>query len=78
MLMLFTSALRTGTRTRRHIPPVSLNLYFVALIAGVSVYYLFLLSNRTFQILAPELLDKVFDNILVHLLGASSQSIGTR
>jgi hypothetical protein len=66
--VLSTSALRTGTRTRRRIPAVSLNLYFVALIAGVSVYYLFLLSNGTFQILAPELLDKVFDNILVHLL----------
>jgi hypothetical protein len=38
------------------------------LIAVVSVYYLFLLSNGTLQILAPELLDKVFDNMLVHLL----------
>jgi hypothetical protein len=68
MLRLFTSGLRTGTRARYRIPQVSLNLYFVALIVIVAVYYLFLLSNGTFQILAPESLDKVFDNILVHLL----------
>jgi hypothetical protein len=37
-------------------------LYFVALIVIVAVYYLFLLSNGTFQILALELLDKIFDN----------------
>ena len=55
-------------RARHRIPSVSVNLYFVALIAVISVYYLFLLSNGTFQILAPELLDKVFDNMLVHLL----------
>ena len=65
---LSTSALRIGTRSRHRIPPVSLNLYFIGLIAVVSVYYLFLLSNGTLQILAPELLDKVFDNMLVHLL----------
>jgi hypothetical protein len=68
MLRLSTSALRIGTRARHRILPVSLNLYFVVLIAAVTVYYLFLLSNGTFQILAPELLDKVFDNMLVHLL----------
>jgi hypothetical protein len=68
MLRFFTSTLRIGAQARHRIPPVSLNLYFVALIAVVSVYYLFLLSNGTFQILAPELLDKVFDNMLVHLL----------
>ena len=66
--MLFTSSLRIGTRARHRILPVSLNFYFVALIGIVIVYYLFLLSNGTFQILAPELLDKVFDNVLVHLL----------
>jgi hypothetical protein len=68
MLRLSTSALRIGMRARHRILPVSLNLYFVVLIAAVTVYYLFLLSNGTFQILAPELLDKVFDNMLVHLL----------
>ena len=66
--MLSTSSLRIGTRARHRISPVSLDFYFVALIAIVIVYYLFLLSNGTFQILAPELLDKVFDNVLVHLL----------
>ena len=68
MLRPSTSDLRIGRRARRRFPPVSLNLYFLSLIAIVSVYYLFLLSNGTFQILAPELLDKVFDNMLVHLL----------
>ncbi len=68
MLRLSTGDLRIGRRARRRFPSVSLNLYFLSLIAIVSVYYLFLLSNGTFQILAPELLDKVFDNMLVHLL----------
>jgi hypothetical protein len=68
MLRIPTSAFRIGTRARHRVPPVSLNLYFIGLIAVVSVYYLFLLSNGTLQMLAPELLDKVFDNMLVHLL----------
>ncbi len=68
MLGLFTSALRIGMRARHRIPSVSVDLYWVGLIAVISVYYLFLLSNGTLQILAPELLDKVFDNMLVHLL----------
>jgi hypothetical protein len=33
----------------------------------VAIYYLFLLSNGTFQLFAPEMLDKAFDNMLVHL-----------
>ncbi len=39
-----------------------------ALIALVAGYYLLLLSNGTMQIFAPELLDKVFDSTLLHLL----------
>jgi hypothetical protein len=39
-----------------------------ALIAVVAAYYLLLLSNGTMQIFAPELLDKVFDSTLSHLL----------
>ena len=46
----------------------SLLFAFHWLIAGVSVYYLFLLSNGTVQILAPELLEKALINVLVHLL----------
>jgi hypothetical protein len=38
------------------------------LLAMVALYYLFLLSNGTFQLFAPELLDKAFNNMLVHLL----------
>lgn len=46
----------------------STRLGFVALIAVVAVYYLFLLSNGTFQLFSPELLDKVFNSMLSHLL----------
>ena len=38
------------------------------LLAMVALYYLFLLSNGTLQLFAPELLDKAFNNMLVHLL----------
>lgn len=41
---------------------------FAVLLAIIAVYYLFLLSNGTFQLFAPEMLDKTFDNMLVHLL----------
>jgi hypothetical protein len=47
---------------------LSHGLSFVGLLAIVAVYYLFLLSNGTFQLFAPEWLDKTFDNMLVHLL----------
>jgi transposase len=43
-------------------------LIFAILITVVAAYYLFLLSNGTFQLFAPEMLDKAFDNMLVHLL----------
>jgi hypothetical protein len=39
-----------------------------AVLTSVAIYYLFLLSNGTFQHFAPEMLDKAFDNMLVHLL----------
>src|SRR5690349_16657373 len=41
--------------------------FFFALLAVITVYYLFLLSNGTFQIFAPEMLDKVFNSMLVNL-----------
>ncbi len=41
---------------------------FAILMVGVAVYYLFLLSNGSFRIFAPELLDKVFGNMLLHML----------
>ena len=34
----------------------------------MAIYYLFLLINGTLQLFAPEMLDKVFDNTLLHLL----------
>jgi hypothetical protein len=46
----------------------SIKLGFVALIAVIAVYYLFLLSNGTLQLFTPELLDRVFDSMLAHLL----------
>jgi hypothetical protein len=42
--------------------------FFFALLAVIAVYYLFLLSNGTFRIFAPEMLDKVFNSMLMHLL----------
>ena len=41
---------------------------FAGLLGVIAVYYLFLLSNGTFKLFAPEMLDRVFDNMLVHLL----------
>ncbi|MBV8359858.1 MAG: hypothetical protein JO189_18265 [Deltaproteobacteria bacterium] len=45
-------------------------LIFIILAALLAVYYLFLLSNGTFQLFAPEVLDKTFNSMLVHLLRA--------
>src|SRR5271169_3217515 len=41
---------------------------FAGLLIVIAVYYLFLLSNGTFELFAPELFGRVFDNMLVHLL----------
>jgi hypothetical protein len=41
---------------------------FAGLLAVIAVYYLFLLSNGTFELFAPEMFSRVFDNMLVHLL----------
>ena len=49
------------------IPSIFRRRFFVALLAVIAVYYLFLLSNGTFQIFAPEMLDKVFNSMLVNL-----------
>jgi hypothetical protein len=47
---------------------ISSDWHFAALIAAVAVYSPFLLSNGTFQLFAPEMLDKAFNNMLLHLL----------
>ncbi|MBV8894527.1 MAG: hypothetical protein JO266_21550, partial [Acidobacteria bacterium] len=61
----------------RHLPVVTeqslgrrwpTRLGFAILIVVAAVYYLFLLSNGTLQLFAPELLDKVFDSMMAHLL----------
>jgi len=41
---------------------------FAGLLVLIAVYYLFLLSNGTFELFAPEMFGRVFDNMLVHLL----------
>jgi hypothetical protein len=43
-------------------------LSFTVLLILIGVYYLFLLSNGTFQLFVPEMLDKTFNNMLMHLL----------
>ena len=43
-------------------------LSFAVFLTVIAIYYLFLLSNGTFQLFGPEMLDKAFDNTLVHLL----------
>ena len=57
---------------RSAVPDVDITLSrwfsFAVVLAIIAVYYLFLLSNGTFQIFVPEMLDKVFDNMLVHSL----------
>jgi hypothetical protein len=63
---------------RAHLRSLSSGWCFAALIAATAVYYLFLLSNGTFRIFAPEMLDKAFDSILLHLLRGSSRSIARR
>ena len=59
-----------SVRERTVLRSLSSHWYFAALTVAVAlaVYYLFLLSNGTFQLLAPEMLDKVFNNMLIHLL----------
>ena len=41
---------------------------FSGLLVVIAVYYLFLLSNGTFELFEPEMFGRVFDNMLVHLL----------
>lgn len=62
------SVVELVSRASRKITSLSPQFGFFCLMAVVGVYYLFLLSNGTLQIFAPEALDKVFDNMLVHLL----------
>jgi hypothetical protein len=55
-----------GARARLRRPPPY--RCFTALTAAVAVYYLFLLSNGTFQLFAPEMLDRAYNSMLLHLL----------
>jgi len=41
---------------------------FAALLAIIAVYYLFLLSNGSFSLIVPEMLGRVFNSMLLHLL----------
>ena len=66
--MRFSTVLRTDNRVWRGSPSNSSRCYFFPIVALVGVYYLFLLSNGTLQIFEPEMLDKVFDSMLMHML----------
>lgn len=63
------NATSTNRRVKLDLDSIlSRRLSFAVLLVVVAVYYLFLLSNGTFQLFAPEMLDKAFGNMLVHLL----------
>src|SRR5262245_22298474 len=63
------NAIRTAGRTRPEADTILSHwASFDVLLTSVAIYYLFLLSNGTFQLFAPEILDKAFDNMLVQLL----------
>jgi hypothetical protein len=69
MLRLSFNSTRTAGGAKLDVDTiVSHWLSFAVLLTIVAVYYLFLLSNGTFELFAPEMLDKTFDNMLVHLL----------
>ena len=64
-----TNAARSETDTRFGIHSVwSHRLSFAVLLALISVYVLFLLSNGTFQLFAPELFSPAYGNMLMHML----------
>jgi len=63
MFSLPTVSLASGFRVR-----ACTYSFFAVLIIVIAVYYLFLLSNGTLQIIAPEAMDKVFNSMLEHLL----------
>ena len=67
MLRFGAGAGRIGTE-ERVAALLSNRIGFAALLAVIAVYYLFLLSNSTFELFAPEMLGRAFDNMLVHLL----------
>lgn len=48
------TSVKIDGRARAGLPSLSFPAYITALIAAVAGYYLFLLSNGTFQIFAPE------------------------
>ena len=68
MSRLPANAVEVGTRERVGIRSALSNWYCLPLIAVIAAYYLLLLSNGKFQLFAPEMLDRAFDNMLVHLL----------
>jgi hypothetical protein len=59
---------RSKSKSASSVRSVARTWHFCLLIAVIAGYYLFLLSNGTFQLFAPEMLDKAFGNMLVHLL----------
>jgi hypothetical protein len=69
MLKLFFSPAKASRRAKLKFDSILSHWSgFAVLLTFVTVYYLFLLSNGTFQLFAPEMLDKAFGNMLTHLL----------
>jgi hypothetical protein len=63
------NAIRAAGRPKLEVDAILSHwLGFSVLLTIIAIYYLFFLSNGTFQLFGPEMLDKAFDNMLVHLL----------
>jgi len=69
MLRISPTAARSGAGTRVGIHAILSHRWsFAALLALISIYVLFLLSNGTFQLFAPELFSRAYGNMLMHML----------
>jgi hypothetical protein len=69
MSRLSFNAIRGAGKAKFKVDTILLHsLSFAVLLTIVAVYYLFLLSNGTLQLFAPEMLDQAFNNMLTHLL----------
>lgn len=68
MSKIFLNNFRPVRRSSFYGLTISYPLSFTFLVITITIYYLFLLSNGTFQLFAPEKLDQTFNSMLVHLL----------
>jgi hypothetical protein len=66
--LTLTNRAATASVYPGHATPLSHWSSVVIALTVISVYYLLLLSNGSFQLFGSEMLDKAFDNMLAHLL----------